>query len=162
MTARTLVSAEMRACVGGLLEVRHSPVLDSSDVRRWLLAVYHPEPPPAAERDPADGTELAPYELNPFAWSGQRRDLAWQDPDRVETCLGVHGPGLRNMLNGGMEARYGARLRVGDTITSEERLVGYSEKQGRLGAMLFTICEQHWVTQDGLWVKTLRTTLIRY
>jgi hypothetical protein len=162
MSAVTLVTAEMRACVGGLLEVRHSPVLDASDVRRWLMAVYHPEPPPAPERDAVDGAELAPYELNPFAWSQERREHAWDDPDRIESCLGVPGPRLPNMLNGGISVQYGARLRVGDSVTSEERLVSYTERQGRLGLMLFTTCEQRWVAQDGRWIKTLRTTLIRY
>ena len=53
-------------------------------------------------------------------------------------------------------------MRPGDVITSVSRLAGYSEREGRLGLMLFTTSEDTWTNQRGETVKTSRNTLIRY
>ena len=42
------------------------------------------------------------------------------------------------------------------------RLGEYSEREGRLGLMLFTVTETLWTNQDGALVKTQRDVLIRY
>jgi N-terminal half of MaoC dehydratase len=57
---------------------------------------------------------------------------------------------------------YGARMRPGDVITSVRRLAGYSEREGRLGLMLFTTTEDTWSNERGEMVKTTRGTIIRY
>ena len=38
----------------------------------------------------------------------------------------------------------------------------YTEREGRLGLMLFTTTEDTWTNQRGETVKTSRSTLIRY
>jgi N-terminal half of MaoC dehydratase len=171
---RTHVSAQMRAAVGR--EIRRSvsfPVTDS-DIRRWAIAVYYPEPPPRSYWDPgyAVGTAnrgiVAPEEFNPFAWMtaagpaapGEGGDP--NDPDNTERRLGIDGPGLPFQLNGGLEATYGVRIRPGDVVTSVSRLAAYTEREGRLGLMLLTVMEDVWTNQRDEEIKRTRLTLIRY
>jgi hypothetical protein len=66
------------------------------------------------------------------------------------------------MVNGGLEVDYGVRMRPGVVITSTSTLGGYTEREGRLGLMLFTTMQDTWTNQRGETVKTLRNTLIRY
>jgi hypothetical protein len=47
-------------------------------------------------------------------------------------------------------------------ITSVRRLAGYSEREGRLGLMLFTVSEDVWTNQNDELVKSTKSTLIRY
>jgi hypothetical protein len=61
-----------------------------------------------------------------------------------------------------MEVKYGTRMRPGDIITSVNRLSAYTEREGRLGLMLFTVTEDSWTNQEGSLVKRARQTLIRY
>jgi len=51
---------------------------------------------------------------------------------------------------------------VDDVITSVQRLAGYSERDGRLGRMLFTDLESTWTNQRDEFVKRATLTLIRY
>jgi len=171
---RTYITPQMRDVVG--LELRRStsfPITDS-DIRRWALAVYYPEPAPRLfwDADYAAATShggiVAPEEFNPFAW------MTVPDPDtppreRVaigfvspEETLGLERPDTQSLINGGTEVDYGVRMRPGDVITSVGRLAGYSEREGRLGLMLFTTTEDTWTNQRGETVKTSRSTLIRY
>ena len=83
-------------------------------------------------------------------------------PDATENRLGVDGPGLKRILNGGMSAEYGVPMRSGDVITSVRRLGPYSERSGRLGLMLFSSTEDTWTNQHGDVVKRGVMTLIRY
>jgi hypothetical protein len=172
-TATTNVTEAMRAAIGGLIARRVSYPITATDIRRWALATYYPdEPPPMYWDEEYAATTVhrglvAPLELNPFAWlAAEPRGLVRQggaiNPDFIENSLGVAGPGLKFMLNGGMETTYGVRMRAGDAITSMRRLAGYSEREGRLGLMLFTISEDTWTNQRGEVVKTHRDTLIRY
>jgi hypothetical protein len=169
----TNISAEMRAAVGRQLSRRVSYPVSRSDIRRWALAVYYPEPPPARFID-ADaaaksrwGSILAPEDFNPFAWISAEEDVvdvgaAQNTPDRTEIGLGITSPGLKFQLNGGLHSEYGAPMRPGDVITSVSRLADYTERSGRLGLMLFTVFEDTWTNDDGDLVKRTRTTLIRY
>lgn len=167
------VSAAMRNAVGGQLARRVSFPVSESDVRRWAVAVYYPQDPPRQFWDAAyakstrHGGIVAPEDFNPFAWMAAERnepsvELGLNDPDRTEIMLGVPGPGLQYQLNGGLEVDYGVRMRPGDVITSVTRLAGYSEREGRLGLMLFTVTEDSWTNGDGELVKRARMTLIRY
>ena len=74
---RTHITPQMRDVVG--LELRRGtsfPITDS-DIRRWAIAVYYPEPAPRLfwDADYAAGTAhggiVAPEEFNPFAWMTQ-------------------------------------------------------------------------------------------
>jgi N-terminal half of MaoC dehydratase len=171
---RTHITPAMRDVVG--LELRRStsfPITDS-DIRRWALAVYYPDPAPRLfwDAEYAAGTShggiVAPEEFNPFAW------MTPPDPDEheqpplatgfvsPEETLGLPPAPTTSLINGGTEVDYGVRMRPGDVITSVSRLAGYSEREGRLGLMLFTTTEDTWTNQRGETVKTSRSTLIRY
>ncbi|NKQ51602.1 MaoC family dehydratase [Amycolatopsis sp. K13G38] len=162
----------MRAAQGAELSRTVSFPVSESDIRRWAIAVYFPEPPPpmfwdatAAERTIHKGI-VAPEEFNPFAWMSADGpavpDDGGYDPDSTEKGLGLRPPGLRNMLNGGVEVEYGVRMRPGDVITSVRRLGAYSERTGRLGTMLMTVFEDTWTNQRDERVKLSTMTLIRY
>ncbi len=171
----THISSGMQAAVGRRTSRRVSFPISASDIRRWALAVYWPEPPPSLfwdERYAATTVHegiVAPEEFNPFAWmSAEEEKLPVadterpNDPDRLERSLGIEGPGLAFQLNGGMEVTYGVRMRPGDVITSEGRLARYTEREGRLGLMLLTVTEDTWTNQRDEMVKRTRSTLIRY
>ncbi|GAA5056872.1 hypothetical protein HNP84_007121 [Thermocatellispora tengchongensis] len=168
-----MISEEMKAAVGRELRRSVSFPIAESDIRRWAIAVYYPEPPPAMFWDAEEAAAtvhkgiVAPEEFNPFAWmtadgprAGARQ--AGNDPGSTEKQLGITPPGLRNQLNGGVEVDYGVRMRPGDVITSVTRLASYAERSGRLGPMLMTVFEDTWTNQRDELVKRSRMTLIRY
>jgi acyl dehydratase len=169
----TNVSAAMRAALGSELSRRVSYPISESDIRRWAIAVYYPEPPPArfldaeaAAKSRWDGI-VAPEEFNPFAWAAVVDEAAGgagelNDTNRTELSLGLPGPDLKFQLNGGIETSYGAPMRPGDVITAVSRLAEYNERTGRLGLMLFTTVEDTWINDRDEVVKSSRSTLIRY
>jgi hypothetical protein len=171
---RTHITPAMRDVVG--LELRRGvsfPITDS-DIRRWALAVYYPDPAPRLFWDAeyaaatSHGGIVAPEDFNPFAWMTQ------PDPDEAEKpriatefvspeeTLGLPAADTKSLINGGTEVDYGVRMRPGDVITSVSRLAGYREREGRLGLMLFTTSEDTWTNQRDETVKVSRSTLIRY
>jgi hypothetical protein len=161
------VSADMAAAVGRELDRRCSFPITPSDIRRWALAIYHPELPPerflVAEPSPAgDALLVAPEDFNPFAWlvaDPLGPPVALAEPEGV---LGIPGPGLRKRIRGGMEVSYAEPMRSGDVITAVRRLAGYDEREGRLGRMLLTTIEETWTNQRSDLVKQYRFTFIRY
>jgi hypothetical protein len=174
MTAVSVISDEMRAAIGSELSRFVSFPISESDIRRWALAVYYPEQPPrefwdadAAAKTKAGGI-VAPAEFNPFAWmtaeplGGTVIGQGGADPERIERRLGIPGPGLMRVLNGGFKVEYGVPMRPGDVITSVARLGEYREREGSLGLMLFTPQETTWTNQRGELVRTSQLTLIRY
>ena len=175
--ADTLITDDMRSILGTTIETAVSYPVSASDIRKWAIAVYYPEPPPAIytdEDDPATialGGVVAPDEFNPFAWGAKQRDLAVVPEPGSDTGpggspelrAGVAAPAFSHVLNGGLEHRYtGVPIRPGDVITSTSAIVDYKEREGRLGLMLFTTMETRYVNQRGELVRTQRITLIRY
>lgn len=162
----SLVTAAMRAALGAELSRQVSHPVSASDIRRWAIAVYWPEPPPARYLSSNEAAMRAPEDLNPFAWSVAERSggdpPSGNDPDHTEKLLGIAGPGLANQLNGGLAITYGVPMRVGDTITAVRTLAGYRERDGRLGRMLLTTTADTWTNQNGAFVKRTELTLIRY
>jgi hypothetical protein len=166
------ITDAMQKAVGGEISRRVSYPISASDIRRWAMATYYPEEPPRIYWDEAYAKTtvhkgiVAPPEMNAFAWmAAEPAGLQKQgpiNPDRIENALGIEGPGLKFMLNGGVEVRHGARMRPGDVITSVSRLAEYNEREGKLGLMLMTISEDTWTNQRGETVKVQRDTLIRY
>lgn len=167
------ISAEMRAAIGRKFRHSTSFPVSASDIRKWAIAVYHPEPPPAVYWDEeaagrgVHGGIVAPEDFNPFAWMttagpGDRSGGEPNDPDNTEHLLGVAGPGLKFQLNGGLDVEYGVPIRPGDVISTVSGVAEYRERQGRLGLMLFTVIEDVWTNQDEQVVRRSRITLIRY
>lgn len=167
------ITDEMRSAVGRVYERLVSFPIATSDVRRWVVAIYHPELPPRefwdeeyAASTPTGGIAV-PHEFNPFAWmtrepSGLPPRIDGSAINRTEDSLGIAGPNLTQGLNGGLEVEYGTRLRVGDVITSETAVDSYDEKSGRMGVMLMTRTLTTWTNQDQDIVKKSYQTLIRY
>lgn len=173
--ATSNISEAMRTAVGTEIGRSVSYPVGENDIRRWAIATYWPEEPPARYLDaPADGSPMiAPEEFNVMSTSWraassersanviEKPQLAI-NPDMTENQIGVEGPGLKNMLNGGMTVEYGAPIRAGDVITSIRTLGDYAEREGRLGLMLFSTSVDTWTNQDGEFVKRSTMTLIRY
>jgi hypothetical protein len=171
----TVISDDMRSVVGSELARSVSFPVSESDIRKWAIAVYYPQEPPrrfwdaeAAAKSRYGGI-VAPEDFNPFAWMAAEpqgveggASAAAANPDMVEESLGIKGPGLQNLLNGGLAVQYFEPIRPGDVITTVTRLGEYSERPGSLGLMLFTPRESTWTNQRGEVVKTSRMTLIRY
>jgi hypothetical protein len=171
MPERSHITQAMRDIVGLEHGEQFSFPIDTSDIRRWAMAVYYPEDPPRLYWDEEYakstiyGGIVAPEEFNPFAWmtSGGPRTIGAGRSGGVEAELGVESPPLVHLLNGGAEVEYGpARMRPGDVIRSVNAIVEYREREGRLGLMLFTISQTQWTNQHDALVKRQRSTLIRY
>jgi len=168
----TYINEEMLAAVGTELGRQVSFPIGESDIRRWAVAVYYPEPPPPLfwDAEYAAGTVhggiVAPEEFNPFAWmSAEPRGLvraAEYDPNTLEISLGLTPPPTQFQLNGGLDVEYGVRIRPGDVITAVSSLHSYSERRGRLGLMLFTTMANVWTNQRGEQVRLTKGTVIRY
>lgn len=181
MSSKTYISEAMRSIAGKPYGVTVSFPISASDIRKWALATYYPDDPPPlfwdeeyAAKSPFGGI-VAPEEFNPFAWmvaepkftDREQPDGSISQAQRTENSFegrhGIVGPGLNFQLNGGAVMHYtGTRMRPGDVIRSESRIVEYVEKQGRLGLMLLTIAETDWTNQHAERIRTSRITLIRY
>lgn len=170
-----LVRPDMAAVVGQPYGVAHSYPVTASDIRRWALAVYYPEAPPAHYLDPdaeAAGRLVAPLDMNVFAWAAARRepdeeaieaDAKYTAVGAMEQRLGVPPPELLRALNGGLVVDYtGVRIRPGDVIRSETVIARYQEKASRLGPMLVTDTATTWTNQGGERIRTATMSLIRY
>ncbi|MDG2111677.1 MAG: MaoC family dehydratase N-terminal domain-containing protein [Actinomycetota bacterium] len=168
----SLISDEMRGAVGTEMGRSTSFPISESDIRKWALAVYYPEPPPPLFWDAEYaattryGGIVAPEDFNPFAWltpHGPRpAGEGMANTGSQEARLGIAPPPVRFGLNGGTESEFGVRMRPGDEITNVTRLHSYTEREGRLGVMLFTISESTWTNQNDELVKVVRQTSIRY
>jgi N-terminal half of MaoC dehydratase len=159
----TYISTDMQRMVGTELRHKVAAPISASDVRRWAIAVYHPNVPPRLfwDHDYAIKTShrgiVAPEDFNPFAWAineaGPESQPAGYDPDWIEKSLGIQPPPLKRFLHGGMEVEYGVRMHPGDVIQATSSLAGYEEKQGKMGALLFTTVKNTWRNQEGALVK---------
>ncbi len=168
----TYISPAMAHAVGRELSRQVSYPISESDIRKWAIALYYPEPPPrlfwdvACAEDSAHGGVVAPEDFNPFAWMtaepGGVHGPRSNDPQLTEKTLGLEPPGVSFQVNGAISVTYGQRMRPGDEITSITRLGGYRERHGRLGLMLFTTQDTTWTNQRGELVRQSQGTVIRY
>jgi hypothetical protein len=160
----TLVTPEMLAAKDQWTPPYASPPVSANDIRKWAIAVYWPETPPRIfwDEDYARGTKfggiIAPQDFNPFAWPISPPPMVGGGfpPERMGT-----GPGT-NMMNGGQVDHYYEPIRPGDVITQSSALVGWNERQGRLGLTIFANNETRWTNQHGVLVKRRISTSIRY
>ena len=158
----SMVTAEMVERKGVWGNERLSPPIAESDIRKWAIATYWPEKPPAIYWDAEYALTtryegiIAPPDFNPFAWPIERpaRPAA-----ASKTGKGSKG---KTGLNGGQTDTYGVPMRPGDVIKSRSRLKEWNEKQGRMGLMLYTFTETEWTNQDEKMVRVRISTGIRY
>lgn len=165
----THISAAMRSALGAEVDRKVSFPISASDIRRWAIAVYHPEPPPQRFIRGPVGREdelIAPDEFNPFAWAVAKSKggatTHVRNMDAHEHAAGIDGPGLIHAIAARMRVEHAEPMRVGDVITSVTRLHDYRERTGRLGLMLFTDIETTWTNQRGELVHREILTSIRY
>ena len=156
----TLISPAMQEAKGKWSDPRISPPISLSDIRKWAIATYWPETPPAIywDEDYAKTTRwggiVAPPDFNPFAWPVKRVVPAAQ----LQPAGGLRLTGM----NGGQTDTYGAPMRPGDVITARSRLQDATERQGRFGLMLYLFTEIEWTNHDGAFVRRRVATSIRY
>jgi hypothetical protein len=166
MVADSVITDAMRGIVGRELRSRTSYPISASDIRKWALAVYYPEPAPAQflrTGGPSDPL-TAPEEFNPFAWATPGG--AGGPPDVgagfLERMAGVAPPDLEFIVNGGSICEYGVPMYEGDVIRTSFTPTGYTEKQGKRGRLLFTETQDRWTNQRGELVRATTVTVIRY
>jgi hypothetical protein len=163
-----LISEEMRSLIGTVQQRRSSYPVSASDIRRWALAIYYPDPAPEAflRVGAAAGEEplTAPEEFNPFAWAtpGPSGTKAYTGPRYLEERAGITPPAINFIVNGGTECQYGVAMREGDVITGEFSIKSYAQKQGKRGPLLITETEDRWTNQRGELVRSTIQTLVRY
>ena len=172
----TLVTPRMLEVQGEWTEPVSCLPIEASDIRRWAIAVYWPEPPPPLywDKDYAQTTRwgeiIAPRDFNPFAWPIVRPETLdfWlidsilpqrargSSEGQSEVTVGNRG------MNGGQMDEHGVVMRPGDVITQRSRLLDWKERHTSLGHTIFTRTEHLWENQDGAMVKRRINTLIRY
>jgi hypothetical protein len=156
------LDAETIAWLGRAVDPVVSYPVGANDIRRWAMACWYPEDPPAELLDEdaaaADrwGRLVAPRDFNPFAWVTAFR------PDSYPWMRGMGTEPGRRGLNGGQRSRYFAPIGAGDVITVTARLVDAYEKPGRLGTMLFLVDESRWTNQRDELVRLGWRTSIYY
>lgn len=148
-----LLPPEVRARRGQWSAWRVAPAVTASDIRRWAIAVYWPDPPPArfVEAEAAESSRLgglvAPQELNPFAWLPG-------GPPRTPSL-----PGVRRLF-GGCRIDFGVPIRAGDVVRSRTRLERWTPKTGTTGPMLVVEHTHEWRNQRDETVRDATYTLI--
>jgi hypothetical protein len=163
-----LVTPAMRAIVGQVLRRQTAYPIAASDIRRWAIAVYYPDSPPArflGGGAAAGGAPLvAPEEFNPFAWAVAEGGLERDNiaATSIEELAGIAAPPLAVIINGGCRTAYGVPMREGDTIRSTLSLASYAVKQGKGGPLLITETDEVWTNQSGEMVREARLTVVRY
>ncbi len=162
-TKLTYVTDEMLASTGVWGPSRSSYPITETDIRRWAMATHYPKHPPRIYWDAEYAATtryqsiIAPPDFNPFAWSIERpaalaRGLSGRRPD---------GKPLTGM-NGGQTDTYGVPMRPGDVISARSRLIGWEEREGRLGHTLYVRTEIEWRNQNDELVKTRISISVRY
>ena len=160
----TLVTPDMHDKKGMWGSERVSPPISGSDIRKWAIAVYWPDTPPAVFWD-ADyatttrwGSIIAPPDFNPFAWPivPPKADKPKDDKPKEKPKRRLRG------MNGGQVETYGVPMKPGDVITMRTRLRDWEERETRLGLTLFSYSEMEWHNQSGELVKRRVSTAILY
>jgi acyl dehydratase len=154
------LDAKTISWLGRPLPAESAYAVCENDIRRWAIATFYPETPPAEYLDEAAaargpwGGMVAPRDFNPFAWT------RCTPADTYPWMRGMGSEPGRRGLNGGQKNRYFAPIRPGDVITSVVTLVDAYEKQGRLGTMMFLVDEARWTNQRGELVRIGQRTTI--
>lgn len=137
------VDPRARERIGTVTARWTSDPVSSHQVRMYLAAVGGDLQPLGAE---AEETLVPPM----FFYSLCRRIVRESDllPDGQHADLGVEGV-LGDTVAGGHQATFHRPLRIGDTLTATERLVGIEEKTGRRGTLVLVTTRTEYVNQHG-------------
>ena len=177
-----LITPEMESRRGQWMGIETtSTPISESDIRRWAIATYWPGEPARlfVNEDYAKGGPwrglVAPEDFNPFAWTTRPRprEAGVSAKGMSIDAFGVptphrHGPVPREVslriggMNAGRVDEFGPRMRLGDVITSRQRLRDWREETTRLGPALFVRNEIEWANQRGEVVRRRLQTSLRY
>ena len=140
MTDKPLISEAMKNAVGAPSTPAHYDV-EKGHVKQFAEAIGDPSP----------------------RWSGEEMAAP---PTFLRMCIPneleeLEMPFSRG-LDGGSEWEYFVPVRPGDTITVTQQIIDFSEKHGRLGAMLIETRQNSFVNQRGELVATEKTVNISY
>ena len=150
MTQDSVITQEMRDAVG----VESEPathLVEAGAIIKFAQAIGDPNPifnDEDAARESRYGGLIAPPTF-----------LRSMGPGPMKAQ--VRSPYPAN-LDGGSEWEYFEPVRSGDRITVTVKVVDISERQGRLGNMVFIVRETRYVNQSGNTVATQRGTGISY
>ena len=150
MTQDSAITQEMRDAVG----VESEPathLVEAGAIIKFAQAIGDPNPifnDEEAARESRYGGLIAPPTF-----------LRSMGPGPMKAQ--VRSPYPAN-LDGGSEWEYFEPVRSGDRITVTVKVVDISERQGRLGNMVFIVRETRYVNQSGNTVATQRGTGISY
>ena len=150
MTQESVITQEMRDAIG----VESEPathLVEAGAILKFAQAIGDPNPvfnDENAARESRYGGLIAPPTF-----------LRSMGPGPMKAQ--VRSPYPAN-LDGGSEWEYFEPVRSGDCITVTVKVVDISERQGRLGNMVFTVRETRYVNQSGKTVATQRGTGISY
>ena len=150
MTQEPVVTQQMREAIG----VESEPLtheVEKGAIIKFAEAIGDPNPlfnDVEAARKTCYGGLIAPPTFLRSLFPG---------PSRIE----VRSPYPAG-LDGGSEWEYFEPVRPGDSITVTTKVSDISERQGRLGSMLFVISETRYVNQFGVVVALQRSTIISY
>ena len=150
MTQDTVITQEMRDAVG----VESEPathLVEAGAIIKFSQAIGDPNPifnDEGTARESRYGGLIAPPTF-----------LRSMGPGPMKAQ--VRSPYPAN-LDGGSEWEYFEPVRSGDRITVTVKVVDISERQGRLGKMVFIVRETRYVNQLGKTVATQRGTGISY
>ena len=150
MTQESVVTQQMRETIGMESEPLTHEV-ESGAIIKFAKAIGDPNPlfnDMEAARKTRYGGLIAPPTFLRSLFPG---------PSRIE----VRSPYPAG-LDGGSEWEYFEPVRPGDSITVTTKVADISERQGRLGSMLFVIRETRYVNQFGAVVALQRSTSIGY
>jgi acyl dehydratase len=155
----SLVTDEMRACIGNTSPIRTIPEeISASDVRRYVEAIgdYNPlwTDDELARSVGYRGRRVPPILIRELRWRIDEQELADGD-----TWTGlVLPPGFTSTRNAGQEMEWLAPVYIGDRLSYQSRLTDVFGRQGRRGPIIFTKRETEIRNQDGLLVARVTAT----
>ena len=161
-SSETYVTQDLIDRKGVWVDGRTSPPIAESDIRKWAIATYWPEQPPAIywddeyARSTRYGGIIAPPDFNPFAWPIDRPGRSSAPRNRPDGGKGTRG------MNGGQTDTYGVPMKPGDIVRSRSRLKDWDERESRLGLTLYSRTETEWTNDRDELVRTRISIGIRY
>lgn len=156
-TGGSAITDELRAMVGTVTEpVIHE--VERGAIRRYVEAVDDPNPL-FSDVGYARGTKYGELICPPgfFGWPATRDGVA-EMLAALRSALARAG--CPRLLDGGMEYEFYLPIRAGDILISYARLADITEREGKMGKMLFTTVDTTYINQNGDVVAKARQTRI--
>ncbi len=152
MAQESMITDEVRADIG--IEVVAPPeLIEMKVIRDYAIAINWPDPPNPlyVDSEYAKSTRfggiIAPWTF----YTSLGRSVPQQQ-------LPLPTPRVR--VNGGNDYEYLQPIRPADVITTKSKIINVSEREGRVGRLIFTVTERTFINQRGEVVGISRGTNI--